>query len=102
MQRISCSFNTQNTELYFQKRILMNIFFPMFSLNNNIFCETITIFGFIGKKILVQGGTFVEFFSPKMRRELEKKDEDIKKATGSKGAAPGNDYISFLFKIVLI
>ena len=35
--------------------------------------------------------SFVEFINPKHRRELEKKDEEIKKATGLKGAAPGGD-----------
>lgn len=34
---------------------------------------------------------FVDFFNPKIRRELEKKDEEIKKITGLKGAAPGGD-----------
>lgn len=34
---------------------------------------------------------FVDFFNPKIRRELEKKDEEIKKMTGLKGAAPGGD-----------
>lgn len=33
----------------------------------------------------------MDFFNPKIRRELEKKDEEIKKATGLKGAAPGGD-----------
>lgn len=30
----------------------------------------------------------MEFFNPKMRRELEKKDEEIKRTSG-KGGAPG-------------
>lgn len=34
---------------------------------------------------------YVEFFNPKIRRELEKKDEDYKKAHGYKGGAPGGD-----------
>jgi hypothetical protein len=33
----------------------------------------------------------VEFFNPKMRGELEKKDAEIIKKTGQKGAAPGGD-----------
>lgn len=41
-------------------------------------------------------GTFVDFFNPKMRRELEKKDEEFKRTTGSKGAAPGGDDYSYL------
>lgn len=41
-------------------------------------------------------GTYVDFFNPKMRRELEKKDEDIKRTTGLKGAAPGGDDWSYL------
>lgn len=41
-------------------------------------------------------GTFVEFFNPKMRRELEKKDEDMKKMTGQKGTAPGGDDWTYL------
>ncbi|XP_055319441.1 uncharacterized protein LOC129577050 [Sitodiplosis mosellana] len=40
-------------------------------------------------------GPFVEFFNPKMRRELEKKDEEIKKTTG-KGNAPGGDEWAYL------
>lgn len=40
-------------------------------------------------------GPFVEFFNPKMRRELEKKDEEIKKTTG-KGNAPGGDEWTYL------
>lgn len=40
-------------------------------------------------------GPFVEFFNPKMRRELEKKDEEVKKTTG-KGNAPGGDEWSYL------
>lgn len=46
-------------------------------------------------RAIVQG-TFVDFFNPKMRRELEKKDEDIKRTTGLKGAAPGGDEWSYL------
>ena len=38
-----------------------------------------------------QDKKFVEFFNPKIRRELEKKDEEFKKAHGYKGAAPGGD-----------
>lgn len=38
----------------------------------------------------------MDFFNPKMRRELEKKDEEIKRATGLKGAAPGGDDWSYL------
>lgn len=41
-------------------------------------------------------GPFVEFFNPKMRRELEKKDEDIKRTTGLKGSAPGGDDWTYL------
>lgn len=37
----------------------------------------------------------MEFFNPKMRRELEKKDDEIKR-TGSKGAAPGGDDWTYL------
>lgn len=37
----------------------------------------------------VQGGTFVEFFNPKHRRELEKKDEELKKSGSLKGSLPG-------------
>ncbi|KAG5872765.1 hypothetical protein JTB14_005797 [Gonioctena quinquepunctata] len=33
----------------------------------------------------------VEFFNPKIRGNLEEKDEEIKRKTGSKGAAPGGD-----------
>lgn len=44
---------------------------------------------------LVQG-PFVEFFNPKMRRELEKKDEEIKRTTGLKGSAPGGDDWAYL------
>lgn len=40
-------------------------------------------------------GPFVEFFNPKIRRELEKKDEEIKKTTG-KGGAPGGDEWTYL------
>lgn len=35
--------------------------------------------------------SYVEFFNPKIRRELEKKDEEYKKQHGTKGAAPGGD-----------
>lgn len=42
-------------------------------------------------KLSDQGKTFVEFFNPKIRRELEKKDEEFKKKTGYKGAAPDGD-----------
>nr|XP_040223621.2 uncharacterized protein LOC120949998 isoform X1 [Anopheles coluzzii]XP_040223622.2 uncharacterized protein LOC120949998 isoform X1 [Anopheles coluzzii] len=38
-----------------------------------------------------QEGPNVEFFNPKLRSELEKKDADIMKKTGLKGAAPGGD-----------
>lgn len=41
-------------------------------------------------------GPFIEFFNPKMRRELEKKDEDIKRTTGLKGSAPGGDEWTYL------
>lgn len=34
---------------------------------------------------------YIEFFNPKIRRELEKKDEEYKKTYGYKGAAPGGD-----------
>lgn len=40
-------------------------------------------------------GPAVEFFNPKMRRELEKRDEEIKRASG-KGNAPGADDWSYL------
>lgn len=33
----------------------------------------------------------VEFFNPKIRPELERKDAEIMKKTGMKGAAPGGD-----------
>lgn len=33
----------------------------------------------------------VEFFNPKLRSELEARDEIIRKQTGNKGAAPGGD-----------
>jgi hypothetical protein len=36
-------------------------------------------------------GPEVEFFNPKLRHELEKKDADNMKKTGAKGAAPGGD-----------
>lgn len=36
-------------------------------------------------------GPAVEFFNPKIRHELEKKDADYLKRTGLKGAAPGGD-----------
>lgn len=36
-------------------------------------------------------GPNVEFFNPKLRSELEKKDAEIIKKTGMKGAAPGGD-----------
>lgn len=38
----------------------------------------------------------MEFFNPKMRRELEKKDEEMKKTSGLKGAAPGGDDWAYL------
>ncbi|XP_049541678.1 uncharacterized protein LOC125954974 [Anopheles darlingi] len=38
-----------------------------------------------------QEGPNVEFFNPKLRSELEKKDAEIIKKTGHKGAAPGGD-----------
>lgn len=38
----------------------------------------------------------MEFFNPKMRRELEKKDDEIKKTTGLKGSAPGGDDWTYL------
>lgn len=38
----------------------------------------------------------MEFFNPKMRRELEKKDEEIKRTTGLKGSAPGGDDWAYL------
>lgn len=37
----------------------------------------------------------MEFFNPKMRRELEKKDEEIKRTSG-KGGAPGTDDWTYL------
>lgn len=40
-------------------------------------------------------GPAVEFFNPKMRRELEKKDEESKRTSG-KGGAPGTDDWSYL------
>lgn len=51
---------------------------------NSVSCNT-------NSYILEQGKKFVEFFNPKIRRELEKKDEEFKKAYGYKGAAPGGD-----------
>lgn len=33
----------------------------------------------------------VEFFDPKMRSELEKRDAEIMKRTGAKGGAPNGD-----------
>jgi hypothetical protein len=33
----------------------------------------------------------VEFFNPKLRHELEKKDAELIKKTGAKGAAPNGD-----------
>lgn len=36
-------------------------------------------------------GPEVEFFNPKIRHELEKKDTEMMKRTGQKGAAPGGD-----------
>lgn len=36
-------------------------------------------------------GPNVEFFNPKLRSELEKKDAEIIRKTGQKGAAPGGD-----------
>ncbi|KAJ8924524.1 hypothetical protein NQ315_007322 [Exocentrus adspersus] len=33
----------------------------------------------------------VEFFNPKIRTDLEEKDEEIRRQTGNKGAAPGGD-----------
>lgn len=38
-----------------------------------------------------QEGPNVEFFNPKLRSELEKKDAEIIRKTGQKGAAPGGD-----------
>lgn len=38
----------------------------------------------------------MEFFNPKMRRELEKKDDEIKRTTGLKGSAPGGDDWTYL------
>uniref|UniRef100_A0A182MBY3 Ig-like domain-containing protein n=1 Tax=Anopheles culicifacies TaxID=139723 RepID=A0A182MBY3_9DIPT len=38
-----------------------------------------------------QEGPNVEFFNPKLRSELEKKDAEIIRKTGLKGAAPGGD-----------
>lgn len=43
------------------------------------------------KLFIPDQGKYVEFFNPKIRRELEKKDEEFKKAFGYKGAAPGGD-----------
>lgn len=48
------------------------------------FCFTFQIF-------YPDQGKYVEFFNPKIRRELEKKDEEFKRAYGYKGAAPGGD-----------
>jgi hypothetical protein len=36
-------------------------------------------------------GPEVEFFNPKLRHELEKKDAELIKKTGAKGAAPNGD-----------
>lgn len=36
-------------------------------------------------------GPEVEFFNPKLKHELEKKDVEVMKKTGLKGAAPGGD-----------
>lgn len=38
----------------------------------------------------------MDFFNPKIRRELEKKDEEVKRTTGLKGAAPGGDEWTYL------
>lgn len=43
------------------------------------------------KLLIPDQGKYVEFFNPKIRRELEKKDDEFKKAYGYKGAAPGGD-----------
>lgn len=40
---------------------------------------------------IVLPGPNVEFFNPKLRSELEKKDAEIIRKTGQKGAAPGGD-----------
>lgn len=39
----------------------------------------------------VKDGQTVEFFNPKLRHELEAKDEVERSRTGNKGAAPGGD-----------
>lgn len=78
----------------------------VFAHNSLLFCFLVVCFYFIfgdetkklWKLILwntVQG-PFVEFFNPKMRRELEKKDEEIKKTAGLKGSAPGGDDWTYL------
>lgn len=41
--------------------------------------------------VIVLSGPNVEFFNPKLRTELEKKDAEIIRKTGQKGAAPGGD-----------
>lgn len=45
-------------------------------------------------ELAIQGPS-VEFFNPKMRRELDKRDEEIKRTTG-KGGAPGGDDWTYL------
>lgn len=50
----------------------------------------------IGTTLYTVQGTYVDFFNPKMRRELEKKDDEIKRTTGLKGAAPGGDEWAYL------
>lgn len=51
----------------------------------------------LGKHFISEGvqGPAVEFFNPKMRRELEKKDEETKRVSG-KGGSPGTDDWTYL------
>lgn len=61
------------------------------TLLNILFVNYILTLNYAITKLSDQGKTFVEFFNPKIRRELEKKDEEFKKKTGYKGAAPDGD-----------
>uniref|UniRef100_A0A1B0CN99 Uncharacterized protein n=1 Tax=Lutzomyia longipalpis TaxID=7200 RepID=A0A1B0CN99_LUTLO len=54
--------------------------------STNLMAENV-VFGNPGEP----AGPEVEFFNPKLKHELEKKDTEIMKKTGLKGAAPGGD-----------
>ncbi|XP_059613225.1 uncharacterized protein LOC132259559 [Phlebotomus argentipes] len=54
--------------------------------STNLMAENV-VFGNPGEP----SGPEVEFFNPKLKHELEKKDVEIMKKTGLKGAAPGGD-----------